>query len=179
MTDTTLSDTAGPEDFLALVNDHRAILLKVARTYCAEPADREDLIQEMIGQLWRSYPSFDGRAAFTTWMYRVALNVAISHLRATSRRERHLAPPGALALDNVPAATAEPDERLAVLDAFMAEIDPMHRALLLLYLDERSHREIAEVLGITTTNVATRINRLKQRLRDYSARLPGGLHGSR
>jgi RNA polymerase sigma-70 factor, ECF subfamily len=179
MTDTILSDTAGQERFLALVNDHRAILLKVARTYCAEPADREDLVQEIFGQLWRSYPSFDGRAAFTTWMYRVALNVAISHLRAATRHERHLAPSGTVVLDNLPAATTEPDERLAVLEAFMAEIDPMHRALLLLYLDERSHREIAEVLGITTTNVATRINRLKQRLRDYSARLPGGFDGSR
>ncbi|HZF13259.1 MAG TPA: RNA polymerase sigma factor, partial [Thermoanaerobaculia bacterium] len=79
-----------PQDrFLALLDEHKKILYKVAGSYCRNPADREDLVQEMVVQLWRSFDRYDESYRFSTWMYRIALNVAISFYRSESRRSRH------------------------------------------------------------------------------------------
>jgi len=170
--------------FEALLATHARLLLKVAHTYCAHAEERRDLLQEMSAQLWRAFPTYDEARPFTTWMYRIALNVAISHVRRAAPRERHTAPLDAQVLERVPALPAEePDERVRTLRAFMERLEPLQRALLLLYLEERSYREIAEVLGITETNVATKLSRLKQRLREalsaQGAGAEGGRNGSR
>lgn len=170
--------------FEALLGAHARLLLKVAHTYCAQAEERQDLLQEMRAQLWRAFPGYDARRPFTTWMYRIALNVAISHVRRVGHRERHTAPLDDEVLERVPAAPApEPDERVRALRAFMDQLEPLQRALLLLHLEERSYREIAEVLGITETNVATKLSRLKQRLREGLAATgtdtTGGRDGAR
>lgn len=154
--------------FAHLLERHRGILLKVAHAYARDPADREDLLQEIAGQLWRAYPAYDPVRRFTTWTYRIALNVAISHLRERQRRqERSLALGDAMEdLPDTGAADPEAEQRLRLLHAFIERQRPLDRALLLLYLDERPQREIAEVLGISETNVSTKIGRLKQRIRD-------------
>jgi len=153
-------------DFVELIDRHRGILFKIAGAYCANPADREDLIAESIVALWRSWERFDGRAAFSTWMYRVALNVAISYHRRESRRERHWMPAGQALLEAVAAPSDPPaDETLAYLHDLIGELEPLDRALMLLYLDELSHAEIAATLGISTSNVATKIGRIKERFR--------------
>ena len=154
--------------FGTLLEQHRGIVLKVASMYCRNPADRDDLAQEIAVQLWRSFPRFDPERTFSTWMYRVALNVAISFVRSRHVRERHSVPLDTQLHDTADERRTDPDadERTSLLYAFIDRLDPLNRALLLLYLDDRSHREIAEVLGITETNVATKIGRLKQRLRE-------------
>lgn len=150
--------------FEALFAEHRRIATKVAGTYCSHPEDRRDVVQEIATQLWRAFPSYDGARPFSTWMYRIALNVAISFVRRASR-DRTIAVDGA-SLDNVPGDGAdEPDERLRTLRRLIAELDDLNRALVLLYLDERSYREMSEILGISETNVATKLNRIKQRIR--------------
>jgi RNA polymerase sigma factor (sigma-70 family) len=168
-TTTTRADVEA--EFAALLESHRGIVFKVAATYCRNQADREDVAQEIITQLWRSFPKFDATRTFSTWMYRIALNVAISFVRSNSSRERHT-----VALDethDVEDATAEPaerDETILLLYAFIDRLDSLNRALLLLYLDEYSYRDISGILGITETNVATKISRLKQRFaREMSA----------
>ncbi|HEY4432869.1 MAG TPA: sigma-70 family RNA polymerase sigma factor, partial [Candidatus Cybelea sp.] len=159
---------------------HRAILHKISSAYCSEPASREDLRQEIIVQLWRSYPRFDERLAFSTWMYRVALNVAISYARrrrrTDARRRRRtdarveLAEPAII--ETLSASPAAPqDERIERVLAFVNELDELNRALMLLYLDDYPHAEIATILGISQSNVATKISRIKERLRrDVAAR---------
>lgn len=153
------------ERFSDLLDRHRGIVFKVANSYCARAADREDLAQEIATQLWRAFPSYDASRSFSTWMYRIALNVAISF----RRRDKHASDES---LDETLHDTSlsdlghEADEALRVLERFMASLDPLHRALLVLYLDEKSQRETAEILGISESNVSTKINRLKQRLRD-------------
>jgi len=153
--------------FRELLERHRGIVFKVANSYARGAQDREDLAQEIAVQLWRAFPKYDGTRAFSTWMYRVALNVAISHLRERSRYESHHE---ALDMEIHDAAAdggdAESDARVRELYRCIARLDPLDRALLILYLDERSQRDIAEILGISETNVATRIGRLKQRLRN-------------
>jgi RNA polymerase sigma-70 factor, ECF subfamily len=153
--------------FTALLRQHEGIVHKVARTYCADAADRADLAQEIAVQMWRAWPGYDPARAFSTWMYRIALNTAISWVRSTAYRLRHVEPldPD---LHDAAAAHADPhedDAALRTLHALIARLGVLDRALLLLYLDGRNHREIGEVLGLTPTNVTTRISRLKQRIR--------------
>jgi RNA polymerase sigma factor (sigma-70 family) len=156
--------------FSALIDRHSGIVRKVATTYCRDADDRADLAQEIVAQLWAAWPRFDPSRQFTTWMYRVALNVAISHVRGVYRNARHFVPLAeehhALAGE---AVDHEVRQELAALEAIIAGLDPLNRALLLLYLDDRSHREIADILGIGESNVGTRIGRLKQRIRDQFA----------
>jgi RNA polymerase sigma factor (sigma-70 family) len=157
-------------EFHTLLEAHRRIVFKVAGTYARHAEDRADLAQEIATQLWRAFPGFDpARGSFSTWMYRIALNVAISQARG--QRPGQLEP-----LEDAHADVAGDDgsgpeqaDAARVLQRLIAALDPLDRALLLLYLDERPQREIAEVLGISETNVATKIGRLKQRLRQQMA----------
>ena len=147
---------------------HRGIVFKVANTYCRDAQDRADLAQDIAVQLWKAWPGYDPSRSFTTWMYRIALNVAISSLRASETRERASLPLDE-ALHDVADANAtdhEADQQLRLLEQFIRRQGALDRALLLLYLDERSQREIGEILGISETNVSTRIGRLKQRIRE-------------
>lgn len=156
--------------FDALLQRHRGIVLKIAGSYARGAEDRADLAQEIAVQLWRAWPGYDPARSFSTWMYRIALNTAISHLRAQAPASRDVPLDGhADALVAEGAFDPETHERLGLLRRFMATLGPLDRALLLLYLEERSGREMAEVLGIGQSNVSTRINRIRQRLRDYAA----------
>lgn len=171
MTATTLTGPDAEARFAELLERHRGIVFKVAATYCRNTADREDVAQEIVFQLWRAFPKFDSTRTFSTWMYRIALNVAISFVRSNSVRERHtVALDEKHELEDPATGVPDEDERAGLLHAFIATLDDLNRALLLLYLDEHSHRDIAAILGITETNVATKIGRLKQRFaREMSA----------
>lgn len=150
------------------LKEHRRLVAKVASVYAAGAEDRRDLEQEISVQLWRAYPGYDERRArFSTWLYRIALNVAISQVRRRALRVDQLEPLQPHHLDTIGAEEApERDERLIALYAFIGELEPLNRALILLYLEDRSYAEIAEVLGISETNVATKLGRIKQILRD-------------
>lgn len=143
--------------FLALLGTHRRLVYKVANLYGSRE-DREDLAQEIIAQLWKAFPGYDEGRKFSTWMYRVALNVAISHARRRRPEPEELG-------DDLAAPASNGDGRLATLYRLIGGLGELDRALLLLYLDEHSGREIADVLGISESNVATKIGRLKERLR--------------
>ncbi|HXO99298.1 MAG TPA: sigma-70 family RNA polymerase sigma factor [Luteibacter sp.] len=150
--------------FETLLQTHRKIVFKIAAVYARGEEDRRDLGQEIALQLWRSFASYDTARPFATWMYRVALNVGLSH----ARRERERPQPLDEALiDTLGGGTPidEPDERLFLLARAIEALEPLDRALVVLYLDELSYADIAAVLGMSESNVGTRIARLKQRLR--------------
>jgi RNA polymerase sigma-70 factor (ECF subfamily) len=155
------------ERFRALLERHRGIVLKVANTYCRHAEDRRDLTQEIGAQAWKAFPSWDDARPFPTWLYRIALNVAISAARSRRMRDRHAAPFDEMADEPDPGgdASREADDGVRALYRCIAKLDPLNRALLVLYLDERSQREIAEILGLSETNVATKISRLKTGIR--------------
>lgn len=152
--------------FVAQLEAHRGIVHKVARTYCWSADDREDLAQDILAQAWRAFESYDAARPFGTWFYRIALNVAISWVRRHGARQQ-----ATVSLDPEvhDAETAPLDpvgaERVRALTAAIRQLEPLERALILLYLDDHSHRDIASVLGLSETNVATKLHRLKQRLR--------------
>jgi RNA polymerase sigma-70 factor (ECF subfamily) len=166
--------TPEQERFHNLVEDHKKILYKVCHSYCRNPGDRDDLAQEILFQLWRSFRAFDERVRFSTWMYRIALNVAISFYRRESVRTRHVVPGSEHLLEAADERGGHTEE-IQFLYQWIGELDPLNKALLLLYLDGNNYREIAAVLGISETNVATKISRLKQALRQEA----GAKHGTR
>lgn len=152
--------------FVDRLDRHRGILVKVAGAYCRDAAGREDLIAEVVAQLWRAYGRFDERAAFSTWMYRIAVNVAISFERTEVRKARNVEPAEPAILEMLPApADAQSDDAIALVRELIERLDELNRALMLLYLDDYSYAEIAAMLGISETNVATKIGRIKQRLK--------------
>lgn len=150
--------------FADLLERHRKIVFKVANMYAWTPEDRADLAQEIATQLWRAFPSCDPARPFSTWMYRVALNVAISHVRRDRRHQT------TITLDemqhDIAASSDDTDEQLRELQRVITALAPLDRALVVLYLDEHTNREIGEILGLTETNVSTRISRLKKRIRE-------------
>ncbi len=160
--------------FEALLHEHRGAVFKVATLYSRTAADREDLVQEISMQLWRSFARYDERKAkFSTWLYRIALNVAISQARRQLWSEHdRFEPLQTQHLETVGGgeAIAEPDGRLPELYAFIGQLDPLNRALILLYLEDRSYAEMADILGLSETNVATKISRIKQKLRGQMTR---------
>jgi RNA polymerase sigma factor (sigma-70 family) len=154
------------EKFLKLIEDNRAIIWKICHSYCRNQYQREDLAQEIIYQLWKSGDSFDKGFKFSTWMYRVALNVAISFYRKETKSN-----PVVALMDNHLELAEQTDssnlreENVRHLQQAMNQLKELDRALMILYLEEKSYAEIAEILGITETNVATKINRIKERLK--------------
>lgn len=168
MEQTASMDQDARIQFQSLLEAHRGIVLKVAASYAFHPEDRAELAQEIATQLWRAFPRYDTHRAFSTWMYRIALNVAISQVRHQAQRQRH-AMPLEEDLHDLPdpnTANPEQDQQLRLLRRFIARQPPLERALLVLYLEDRPYREMAEILGISETNASTKIARLKQRLRD-------------
>ena len=160
-------------EFAALLESHRRHVFKVANAYARGAADVEDLAQEIAAQLWRAFPAYDRARVFSTWMYRIALNVAISWLRSEAPRWRL-----SVAYDaglHEPAADepVDDDEGLRILRGFIASQDSLDRAVLLLYLEERPYAEMSEILGVSVTNLTTKINRLKDRLRNYAEKHHG------
>lgn len=144
-------------EFEELLEANRRRLWAIARSY-ARPADAEDLFQEIVLQLWRGRQSFDGKSAASTWVYRVALNTAFTWRRRASTQSRRAIeePIGA----ELPGHSGGRDE-VAILREFLGTLDETDRALMLLYLEDMSYREMAEVMGITENNVGVRLSRLK------------------
>jgi len=150
--------------FQTLIEEHKKILYKVCNAYCRSTDDRDDLAQEIVIALWRSFGKFDDRCRFSTWMYRIALNVAISFFRRENARTRHVLSGDEHLLDVTDEGQSQSNE-IVLLYQLIERMEPLNRALILLYLDGYSYEEIADVVGIRETNVATRLSRLKLALK--------------
>lgn len=166
-------DSVITDQFLAVVEAHKGIIYKVANAWCRQAEDRKDLVQEIIIQLWKAFGHYDsGQARYSTWIYRIALNVAISFCRRETRRQAAAGRLEAAVLEMVDTAPESgTDEQLLLLQRFIHDLRELDRALILLYLEEKSHQEIAEILGISVTNVATKIGRIKVLLRQQFSRI--------
>ncbi|WP_236705038.1 RNA polymerase sigma factor [Hymenobacter sp. AT01-02] len=144
---------------------HQLLLQRICRMYSANADDRQDLYQEIVLQLWRAYPSYEARAKFSTWLYRIALNVAISDLRQRTRKpaaERF----GPTVPDVAPPPEPGPDaEDLAQLYHAIGRLSDVEKAFVLLYLEERTYEEMADILGITQNNVRVKMHRVQDKLR--------------
>ena len=161
-------DTAFERRYLDLVERNRARLGRICRAWSRTAADAEDLRAEILLQLWRALPGFDGRSSVDTWLYRVALNTAMLAGRGRGRRtdgqarlERETPPP---AVDPDAEGRLDTDRRLARLGEAIRALPAADRALITLQLEEAPYAQIAEVLGMSESNVGVRPHRIKTRL---------------
>ena len=155
------------DKFISAIDAHKGILYKIANAYCNDREDRKDLIQEMYIQLWKSYETYNDEYKYSTWIYRISLNVAISFYRKENSRTK-LANSFSDDILNV-VHTNEEDEKVTnfgILQQFIVELKELDKALILLYLEEKNYREIAEIMGRSETNIATKIGRIKLKLKD-------------
>jgi RNA polymerase sigma factor (sigma-70 family) len=161
-----MNNQPGTEEFLQLVQQNRGIIFKICNSYCTNKTDREDLAQEIIYQLWKSGKSFNTNYKFTTWMYRVALNVAISFYRKQNKTGITISlADNEIEVEDKTEAAYHTEENIMLLQQFIQALKELDRALMILYLEAKSYSEIAEILGITETNVATKISRVKEKLK--------------
>jgi RNA polymerase sigma factor (sigma-70 family) len=152
-------------ELIERINVNQKIIYKICNSYCKNKDDREDLAQEIIYQLLKSYHSFDEKYKFSTWMYRVALNVAISFYRKKKTNDTVTYESDFPDRKDVVHSSAELENNLVVLEKFINELKELDKALMLLYLESKSYAEIADILGISETNVATKISRIKEKLK--------------
>ncbi len=148
--------------FVEQVNQNLGIAHKVCRLYFPYEDEREDVLQEMMYQLWKSYRSFDGRSKFSTWMYRVCLNTVLTYQRKKrAKKEEPLAPTHhQIAEESAP----ERDETVRLLFEAIRKLSPLNKAIILLYLENMSYEEIANVTGLTRSNVSVKLVRIKKEL---------------
>ena len=154
------------KEFAATLEKNKGIIYKVANAYCKDRDDRKDLVQEIIIQLWRSFDRYDDQYKLSTWMYRIALNVSISFYRKERKRKNS---DFLINEDIVEIAdeysSDELEMNISLLQRFINELKELDRAMMLLYLEEKSQKEIGEILGLTEANVSTKVGRIKEKLK--------------
>jgi len=152
------------KEFVRLVNESQGIVHKVCRMYCDDDAHREDLFQEIILQLWKSYPTYKGESKFSSWMYRVALNVAIQDFRKEKKRKLLFLESFELKEPASIPKNEQRDEQIKALYMAISNLDKIERAIMLLYLDEVANEEIADIVGISQNYVRVKMTRIRTKL---------------
>lgn len=155
------------QQFTSILESHKKLIFKIANAYCSDKEERKDLIQEIVLQLWKAYPTYDSRYALSTWMYRIALNVSISYQRKERKRKIKTVPTREAIIDLAEQdkeAEQEKESRIGQLYQWINQLGQLDKALMILYLEGKSHQEIAEILGISKSNVGTKISRNKLKL---------------
>jgi RNA polymerase sigma-70 factor, ECF subfamily len=164
------------EEFVSLISEYQGIIHKVCHMYQEDEEDRRDLFQLITFQLWKAYPKFRGDAKFTTWMYRIALNTAITNYRKDRRKPVNVMyDEQTLQIPYEERNDLERNEQIVMLRKAIDLLSDVEKAIITLYLEERGYPEIAEIVGITQNNVRVKMNRIKKKLRKV---LTGVLHGA-
>lgn len=147
-----------------MIREHEGIIYKISRVYFDQKEDQQDLYQEIVYQLWKSHDSFDARSKWSTWMYRVALNTAISYLKRARSKVKKV---HSDQLENFKLEPFDPvmEERIAWLYKTIQKLNVVEKGIILLYLEGKRHEEIATITGFSASNVGTRISRIKDKLK--------------
>nr|WP_319573158.1 sigma-70 family RNA polymerase sigma factor [uncultured Draconibacterium sp.] len=153
------------KEFLHIIQKNQGIIHKVCNIYCDTEDDRSDLFQEIVAQLWKSYPNFRRESKVSTWMYRVALNTAITTFKKSKRRPDQ----SSLTYDNFQIEDekydTETEENIKVLHKAIQQLTGIEKSIVLLYLENKKYEEIAEITGITQNYVRVKMNRIKKKLK--------------
>jgi RNA polymerase sigma-70 factor (ECF subfamily) len=162
------------KEFTEIIEKNQGIIFKVSAMYCNDFICREDLVQEILLQLWKSFPSFDKTRKYTTWMYRIALNTAISQWRKDKTRKE-------VSTDKLPIIISDDDlnneksERVRILNIAINNLNKAEKSIIILYMDDYPYNEISEITGISVSNVGVKINRIKKKLQNHLKELGYGL----
>jgi RNA polymerase sigma factor (sigma-70 family) len=160
-----ISDKELSQKFHQIIEQHKGILFKVAKTYCRNDDDRQDLLQEVMIQVWKSLPKYNDTFAITTWLYRICLNVAISFYRKSATRQNFNVPLVEELTSIREEESNQKQEQLSLLEKFISELDDLDKALMLLYLEDKSYAEMSEIMGLSVSNVGTKLGRIKEKLK--------------
>jgi len=155
-----LSDT-----FTRHIMENKGIIHKICNIYCNTSEDKKDMMQEITLQLWKAFPKFRGEAKFSTWMYRIALNTAITNIRRS--KSNPLLEALSDRLPDIPEKETIPnlDEDVNRLYKAIAQLNDIDKAIILLYLEKKVYAEIGEIMGISEKNVSVKIVRIKAKLK--------------
>jgi len=157
------------EQFLSVFKENIGIILKLSRAYTKTSHDREDLINDIILELWKSFKKFKGNSKISTWIYRVALNTAMNYKRGKKKDSLFYFLNDFKQVDNLPWPLEQDNSTESeVLYKCIDELTEINKAIILLYLDGNSHDEISEIIGVSKTNVGTRISRIKEQLKSLA-----------
>jgi len=156
--------TEAETDFVRVIQENEGIIYKIARTYTNTPDDRNDLYQEIVYQLWKSFPTFKGNSKISTWIYRVALNTSISQWRK-QKRTGHKVEVDHLFLKQSEGYTPEFEQQLELVYEQISQLNAIEKGLILLFLEGKKYAEIAALTGFSASNVGTRISRIKNKMR--------------
>jgi RNA polymerase sigma-70 factor (ECF subfamily) len=157
------------EEFISAIKANEGLIYKMASIYTNNIDDRNDLVQEIIYQLWKSFDSFNQNASLSTWMYRVAMNVAIYQLK-TAKRKIFTVPLEGQLLDFCEVENNDFEEKLQILRQHLDYLNLLDKGIIMLYLENKSYEEIAQIVGISESNVGTKISRIKEKLRKRIAK---------
>lgn len=153
------------ELFVKTIKEHEGVIYKIAKIYASTVEDQKDLYQEIVFQLWKSFESFKGKSKISTWMYRVALNTSIAYVN----REKRIATTAAIDFQ-IESLTEDHDpifeHQLELLYKRINHLNIIEKGLILLFLEGKTYEEMATITGFTTTNVGTRLGRIKQKLKN-------------
>ena len=162
------------EEFVRQVQSNEGIIQKICRLYGHTQPDREDLFQEIVVQLWKAVPTFRGQSKFSTWMYRVSLNTAISDFR----KKKRTLPVSETEIDSVEIKSELSDvneeEKLNTLYTAIGRLPEIDKAIVILYLEDKSYEEMEDILGINTNNLRVKMNRIKEKLRQLTKNISYG-----
>ena len=149
------------QEFTRIIKENEGIILKICNVYCREVEDRQDLYQDILVQLWKAFPSFNQRSKVSTWMYRIALNTAVSRFRKERKR-----PTQEQLADHIPAEASDEAPNVRLLYAAIDGLNKIEKAITMLYMDGVKYKEIGEIMGLSESNVGFKINRIKRKLRE-------------
>ncbi len=149
--------------FIALLEQHKRLIVKIVSSYFKTPANRNDLIQEIILHLWKAFPKYDPERTASTWVYRIALNVAISAFRKEQNRKKKLSHYQQTATF-LAWEEAIIDEKLDRLYHLISQLNPLEKGIIILHLEGCKNAEIADIIGVSLSNVSTKIHRIKTKL---------------
>ena len=157
------------EQFSSVLEENIGIIVKISRAYTATIHDREDLVNDILLELWKSFKSFKGNSKLSTWIYRVALNTSLNYKRKKKNDSLFYHLSDFNKVDNLSwLIEQDHSEESEILYKCIDELNEINKAIILLYLDGNSHDEISEITGISKTNVGTRIGRIKEQIKSLS-----------
>jgi len=149
--------------FVALIKEHQGLIYKVTKLYTNSKEDAEDLYQDIVYQLWKSLGTFRNESKISTWIYRIALNASITHLRKEKRKGSQLAVTEEL-LNKEDTKDHLQEEQFEIMYAYLKKLNEVEKGIVFLYLEGKSYDEIAAITGFTASNVGTRLSRIKQKI---------------
>ena len=161
-----MSDSNLEKAFIELIQQNERLIYKVCSIYASDEFPMSDLYQEVVYNLWKSYPKFRHESSLSSWMYRIALNTCITGIRKELKRPKHVA------IFDLNEHLIEPesmeDENIREMYRMIHHLKTLERAIILLWLEEKSYQEIADITGLTLNNVAIKLKRIKEKLKKMS-----------